>query len=48
MLKVLGKEVKLQLNGVHQFVFRADDKVYINVFNESTDTQVRDMTRKLL
>ena len=48
MLKVQEKEVKLQLNGAHQFVFCADDKVDMNVFNESTDTQLRDMTWKLV
>jgi hypothetical protein len=38
MLKVQEKEVKLQLNGAHQFVFCANDvKVDVNVFNESTD-----------
>ena len=48
MLKVQGMEEKLQLNRAHQFVFCADDKADVNVFNENTDTQVRDMTWKLV
>ena len=49
MLRVQEKEVKLQLNGAHQFVFCADGvTVDVNVFNESTRTQLRDMAWKLV